>query len=180
MTSIFFLTGIISVVLRFYSRRLTKVSLGADDWFALSSLVCPSPLIQSPQGLQRRYTNMKAALRHCSKWNLPRRHNPRSNHWSLHSYRQLAPAQRARNSGPEIQICFPNNRKNRLWTDQTLYLIPMEADAKSYPLFPVVLLGYDCDCCCLEYIFLLRDLIPMRDTLGLELGTDWVLFDRVH
>ncbi|KAJ5205566.1 hypothetical protein N7472_002014 [Penicillium cf. griseofulvum] len=39
MTSIFFLTGIFAVLLRFYSRRLTKVPLGPDDWFALSSLL---------------------------------------------------------------------------------------------------------------------------------------------
>ncbi|CDM37566.1 hypothetical protein DTO013E5_7646 [Penicillium roqueforti] len=38
MTSIFFLTGIFAVSLRFYSRRLSKVPLGLDDWFALSSL----------------------------------------------------------------------------------------------------------------------------------------------
>ncbi|KAJ5173917.1 uncharacterized protein N7500_001848 [Penicillium coprophilum] len=38
MTSIFFLTGIFAVVLRFYSRRLTKIPPGPDDWFALSSL----------------------------------------------------------------------------------------------------------------------------------------------
>ncbi|KAL4766806.1 hypothetical protein BDW60DRAFT_212591 [Aspergillus nidulans var. acristatus] len=39
MTSIFFLTAISVVSLRFYSRRLTKLPVGLDDWFALASLV---------------------------------------------------------------------------------------------------------------------------------------------
>ncbi|CAI7590130.1 unnamed protein product [Penicillium glandicola] len=39
MTSIFFLTAIFVVSLRFYSRRLSKLPLGPDDWFALASLL---------------------------------------------------------------------------------------------------------------------------------------------
>lgn len=56
----------------------------------------------------------------------------------------------------------------------------MEADAKSHPLFPAVVLGYDWNCGCLEYIFLLRNLVSMRDTLGLELGADRVFSDGVY
>jgi hypothetical protein len=56
----------------------------------------------------------------------------------------------------------------------------VEADPKSHPLFPAVLLGYDRDCRCLEYIFLLRDLVSVRDALGLELGTDRFLLDGVY
>lgn len=56
----------------------------------------------------------------------------------------------------------------------------MEADAKSHSLFPAVVLGDDWDCCCLEYIFLLRDLVSMRNALGLELGADRVFSNRVY
>lgn len=45
MTSIFFVIGIFAVLLRFYSRRLSKVRPGPDDWFALVSLVGASPII---------------------------------------------------------------------------------------------------------------------------------------
>ncbi|KAL3478697.1 hypothetical protein BJX99DRAFT_256347 [Aspergillus californicus] len=38
MTSIFFLTAILAVSVRFYSRRLSRLTLGPDDWFALASL----------------------------------------------------------------------------------------------------------------------------------------------
>lgn len=38
MTCVFVVIVIIAVSLRFYSRRVTKLSLGPDDWFALSSL----------------------------------------------------------------------------------------------------------------------------------------------
>ncbi|KAL5335747.1 hypothetical protein BJX70DRAFT_374383 [Aspergillus crustosus] len=40
MTSIFFITAIAAVSLRFYSRRISKLALGSDDWFASASLVC--------------------------------------------------------------------------------------------------------------------------------------------
>lgn len=40
MTCVFVVITILAVSLRFYSRRVTKLSLGPDDWFALSSLVC--------------------------------------------------------------------------------------------------------------------------------------------
>lgn len=56
----------------------------------------------------------------------------------------------------------------------------MEAHAESHSLIPAVLLDYDWDCCCLEYIFLLRDLIPMRDAMGLELGANRFFSDSVH
>ena len=56
----------------------------------------------------------------------------------------------------------------------------MEADAKSHSLVPAVVLGDDWDCCFLEYIFLLRDLVPMRNALGLELGADRVFSDGVY
>jgi hypothetical protein len=46
MTSIFIVIGTLSVILRFYSRRLTKLPLGPDDWFALSSLVGPFSTLQ--------------------------------------------------------------------------------------------------------------------------------------
>ncbi|KAJ0418860.1 hypothetical protein BJY00DRAFT_314538 [Aspergillus carlsbadensis] len=39
MTSIFFVTAIAAVSMRFYSRRLSKLAFGADDWFALASLL---------------------------------------------------------------------------------------------------------------------------------------------
>lgn len=56
----------------------------------------------------------------------------------------------------------------------------MEAHAEPYPIFSVIVLGYDCHCCCLEYIFLLRDFVSMRDKLGLELGTDRLLSDTMY
>ncbi|KAL4794453.1 hypothetical protein BDV19DRAFT_390290 [Aspergillus venezuelensis] len=39
MTAFFFLTSILAVALRLYSRRISRLSLGADDWFALISFV---------------------------------------------------------------------------------------------------------------------------------------------
>ncbi|KAL5044216.1 hypothetical protein BDW71DRAFT_215770 [Aspergillus fruticulosus] len=45
MTSVFFLTAISVVSLRFYSRRLSKLHVGLDDWFALASLMCLSSIV---------------------------------------------------------------------------------------------------------------------------------------
>jgi hypothetical protein len=56
----------------------------------------------------------------------------------------------------------------------------VEADAKPHPLFPAVVLGYDWNCCCLEYIVLLCDLISVRDALEFELGADRAFFDGVY
>ncbi|KAL4927487.1 uncharacterized protein BDV17DRAFT_292487 [Aspergillus undulatus] len=39
MTGFFFATAILAVVLRLYSRRISRLELGADDWFALVSFV---------------------------------------------------------------------------------------------------------------------------------------------
>jgi hypothetical protein len=56
----------------------------------------------------------------------------------------------------------------------------VEADAKSHPLFPAAVLGHDWDRCCLEYIVLLRDIVSVRNTLGLELGADRIFPDGVY
>ncbi|KAL4779980.1 hypothetical protein BJX76DRAFT_351335 [Aspergillus varians] len=39
MTGFFFMTAIVSFILRLYARSLSRLDLGLDDWFALASLV---------------------------------------------------------------------------------------------------------------------------------------------
>lgn len=41
MASLFAFITIVSISLRVYVRRLTKVGFGVDDWLALSALVSP-------------------------------------------------------------------------------------------------------------------------------------------
>lgn len=47
MTVLFCLISITAVGLRFYSRRLTRLGLGADDWLALTAMVSFAVLFRS-------------------------------------------------------------------------------------------------------------------------------------